>query len=777
MKKKVLIITFLVLLIAAGSLWLFLKPSKVRLLYEQAQIGIIVDNNQAITVNGRKVEVYQTTSKPITLRYDSKNLDNNYRNQVIINDQITLPLQAEAYSHNAFITNELKLVGPNIIAGTIELTFKAGHHLTGNLNSFSLRNVHLLISGNEIWSEEYPKSEYLNEPINLGENNLNPDFRFYYRESVTLTFQIDKRLLKEYGAMLDNESEVFNIACGNKNYELENKAYTDITCNIADQEVLTATKALAVTAKNAARVEVRMDGIPIPNNLTLSHNAWSPGTHTLELLAVNQYSFQAVKQISFTLEGEPELAGGLIYRVYRKGTDSTLNSKNSDLGVLVSDTTAFQEADANYHRTPFSLEPVINFVVKKGDKTAIIWKGKVNNGRTALMQIYNHESKLWDTVSTAKAAGDDTLILAYDYLGKLQYLNNDEVLVRVASVLTDDGEYEFSDRLIHATDIQYINQLYSLSAEGSAVKRAAKAALESMVQYLLNQYQDDKLRYLLFTGDFVQQQKGVTLSEWENVRTLVFDPLLEAGLPLGVSSGNHDVGAISSYQSEGVNALDGDLVYDYFSAYLGEEVFRNHPYYGASYQNNRSHYDLLTISNHPFLVLYLGWGSSFPYIHVSAQDMNWAKTVLEAHPNHTVILATHEYLKANGTRSLTGERVFTELVAEYSNIKFVFSGHLNGSAKLIDNLDDDGDGIRDRQVLQLLTNYQEEESLYGASFLRLLDFDFMNNIILFSQYSPYFRDADLFFEENNNFYREAQEFYYAFDLNQSGFGIMTDYFG
>ncbi|MFY9422701.1 MAG: hypothetical protein WAP91_06835 [Bacilli bacterium] len=776
MKKKLLAIALCVIIIIGAGLWLILKPARVQALYGNGQMGIIVRETEEITVNGKTVPVYRTTSEQVKILFESRNLDNNYENQIIINGYAVLPLKAGRYSHKNFISNEIALIGPNIVSGKLEIIFKAGRYLSENLNTFSIRNVRIQVAGKEFWSEEYPEAEYFNEPINLGENGMNQDLRSNFRESVSFTFHVDEKLLKKYGAVLEDfEGEELEIVSGNRIHKIKNEAHIGIDCNINDGEVISETKKLQVTA-DAEWFEVKMDGIPIPPNLTFSRHAWSEGTHDLEIRARNEHGFEKTKTLSFSLTGKPEVSGKLSYRVYKTGVAASPSATLEDLGAELSDISAFLETDGNYDRTPFSEAPVISFVVERGKKTALVWKGKANEGRTAFMQLYNFEENLWETVSTARASGE-TLTLAYDYLGEEKYLFEDAVYVRISSAFTDFSGISFSDRLIHGTDFQYITQMLSLSEKDSAVWKKAKAAFDAMVQYLLWEHETEKLRYFLMTGDFVQQQRGVTLSEWENVRTHFLDPLLASGLPLGVSSGNHDVGAISSYHPKGVNALDSELVYDYFWDYLGEDVFKDFPHYGESFQNNRSHYDLLTVDGHPFLILYLGWGSSFPYVHVSSQDIAWAKAVLDAHPDCTVILATHEYLRANGTRTPTGEKVFSELVKEYGNVKFVFSGHLNGSAKLIDYLDDDGDGIADRRVLQLLTNFQEEEDLYGATFFRTIDFDFRNNLLLFGLYSPYYRDSDLFLSEDSDHYRETLEFHYAFDLQGRGYGILTDYFG
>ena len=94
------------------------------------------------------------------------------------------------------------------------------------------------------------------------------------------------------------------------------------------------------------------------------------------------------------------------------------------------------------------------------------------------------------------------------------------------------------------------------------------------------------------------------------------------------------------------------------------------------------------------------------------------KSILEANPDKTVVLLVHNYMSGKGVRGLTGNYLYNQLVSQYKNIKFVFSGHVRGTFGKVDSFDDDGDGIKDRQVLQVVTNFQEEEELFGASWIR-----------------------------------------------------------
>ena len=65
--------------------------------------------------------------------------------------------------------------------------------------------------------------------------------------------------------------------------------------------------------------------------------------------------------------------------------------------------------------------------------------------------------------------------------------------------------------------------------------------------------------------------------------------------PYGVLAGNHDVDHKSSD-------------YTQFTKWFGEDRFKDKPYYGESYKNNRGHYDLISANGNDYIMLYMGWG-------------------------------------------------------------------------------------------------------------------------------------------------------------------------
>lgn len=731
------------------------------------QTGIVVGgkNYKGNTIlNGQSINSYLSYSKNITLKFDTYHIDTNYDNKIIINDNYEYDLIPSKESFETYYTTSIDLLGLNIIDGIFKVEFVSGSDkINISLDTFYVRNVVLIVDGIEIWSNEYDKDNYLNEKIGLGESTINSDFRFGIAPERTFTYEVDNSILdcKGYLFKEDDYEDIITIENNDKKYEYENPKQSFLI-NLEDNEVISEDKILDITYKNADKVKTYMDGIEVSLPLKLTASCWVAGTHTLEVELYADMNNSINKVYNFELKDNGEPTGKSTYKVFNNGVEKILPSNINDLGV--------ESSLNNPIVTPFGDIPFVNFEISNNETQNIVWKGKVNKNRVAFLQLYNYVEQRFDTVATNKAlSSDEEIILVTNYSGLSKYIYNGKTIARVASKTIQKDFKNPTGTIQHLSDVQYIVE--KSAAQGDSILGVeAKEALTSLNEYVIEKNPD----YAWISGDLVQGT--VDEQEWRDVMDYLIDPILEADIPLGVSSGNHDVGGISAVNVNGSNGLDDALVYDYFTKYVGENKFNSNSYYGEGFEDNRSHYDLMNIAGHEFLFLHLGWGSSTYGVHVSSKDINWAKTVLEQHKDKTVVLSTHEYLNSKGERNLTGEYVYNSLVKEYENIKFVFSGHVNGSSMKIDTIDDNDDGINDRKVLQLLTDYQEEENLYGSTFIRLINLYSDYNNILFDIYSPFYKDNDIIVFSNPDIVKETSRFEYAFDISNDGFGIITNEF-
>ncbi len=191
------------------------------------------------------------------------------------------------------------------------------------------------------------------------------------------------------------------------------------------------------------------------------------------------------------------------------------------------------------------------------------------------------------------------------------------------------------------------------------------------------------IEYVFHSGDLVDEadQEYQWLHADEYMKTLD-----DANIPYGVLAGNHDV-------------LQKDNDYTEYYKYFGEDRFMEKPYYGGSYLNNRGHYDLISVNGNDFIMMYLGWG-------IDEEGIAWMNEILAQYPDRMAILTFHEYLQATGTRHPLGEKLYNEVVIPNENVVTVLSGHYHEAQTLIDEIDDDGDGMPDRTVYQMLADYQ-----------------------------------------------------------------------
>lgn len=749
--------TMLIIIIAACMV----QDNEPKLVFETNQLGLIMPiNTDAVTINDQNIQIYDTVSKSIRLKYQSLNLDKDYDNVIEVNGN-NLPLKPASDTQNQYIDGEIMLVGPHVVGRELKLTFKTGMNIYGSYDTFALRNIKIEYDGVEYWSDEYSESNFYNTAIKFG-YDLKTEYRFGYLSERVVTFTLPNTVVDSKGALLQNDSQSFDLKFNDKQITLLNEAFIDFSINLNDDEIITDNKTLSVEKAIGTDIAVYMDGYQIRTDFMFSKDAWSSGVHELLVVGTNALGFKKHKNISFTLGDVDDSDSLLTYKAYDPGVGAKLEDKlPTSLGV---------EVNLSEYETNFSKYGILYLEVDINSDKTIQWVGNTILGRSLVMQAYNKDSKVFETVSTTfyDEGLDEVLGFNYDAYDD-DYIFNNKVIVRIAS--QNNQEISINQELIHFTDPQYITRY---AASVGQISQNGKDAFNSVYTYMNNAYEEEKLLYVVTSGDYVQtmtnQQK-----EWEAINTSFFNKMFEANIPFGTSSGNHDVGGTSDNpnSNDGGNTLDDKLIYTYYQEHLGDHQFESKPWFKESYMNGRSRYDQVTINQQEFIFLYLGWGSSIPMIHVSSLDINYAKTVLEQHYDKTVVLITHDYQGNKGNRTLTGNYVYEQLVSKYKNIKMVLSGHVNGTSARIDAIDDDNDGIFDREVIQVLTDLQEEENLFGASFFRKIGLDYENNKMHFQLYSPYYNDYDLTVDSNPDYVLEFRTFDFDFNLSNVAYAMIS----
>lgn len=229
----------------------------------------------------------------------------------------------------------------------------------------------------------------------------------------------------------------------------------------------------------------------------------------------------------------------------------------------------------------------------------------------------------------------------------------------------------------------------------------------SMTKWIADTREARATALYIHTGDAVGG--SYRTYQWENM--LQANALLPADLPKITVAGNHDI-------------IRYEPSYKPFIAYRPDTDFDESRAFGEGF----TYYMTLTAGGVKLLVISLCYGEE-----VEAAD--WINEVCKTYSDHYGILALHAYMNKMGSGSAR-DYLFKPVIARCPNLKLVLCGHEHGVGYRADNLDDDGDGVSERTVHQLLFNLQD----YAATetgFVRMLRFDPDADTIQVETYSPY----------------------------------------
>jgi len=250
----------------------------------------------------------------------------------------------------------------------------------------------------------------------------------------------------------------------------------------------------------------------------------------------------------------------------------------------------------------------------------------------------------------------------------------------------------------------------------------------AQTQWIRDNVESENIKFVIHMGDLVDQYGSVT--QWQNASNA--QAILEGPTPIphSVMPGNHDF--------TGSGAPDYTRNTTMYNTYFPRSRYSGQSWFGGTYDStNDNHYSFFSAGGMDFMVLCL---EPVPRQTV----VNWANAVVQTHPNHRVILATHMYLDPEGVRQtenaysyfsgLSAQDLYEQLVYPNPNIFLVTCGHICYEA-LIPSKNAAGN-----QVYELLSDYQRKFSdtgdSYGAGWLRTLRFSPDENRITVGSYSP-----------------------------------------
>lgn len=248
----------------------------------------------------------------------------------------------------------------------------------------------------------------------------------------------------------------------------------------------------------------------------------------------------------------------------------------------------------------------------------------------------------------------------------------------------------------------------------------------AQMRWIMAQRRALDIRFVASVGDLVQRADYP--AHWSRADR-AWRILEKAGVPHSVVPGNHDLGPRGESAS-----------YDRFfppSTYEGE------PWYGGYMgdptdevpdpedRGNRDSYQTFSANGVDLLVLNLE-------IDLPPSSIAWAGDVIDAHPDHQVIVVTHRWLRQDGVRwriplydervSSAPEDVWEQLIEPRCNVVLVLTGHDAGEAHRVD------ENSCGRPVFQLLADYQRRPR-GGDGWLRTITFDSAASMMRVDTYS------------------------------------------
>lgn len=252
--------------------------------------------------------------------------------------------------------------------------------------------------------------------------------------------------------------------------------------------------------------------------------------------------------------------------------------------------------------------------------------------------------------------------------------------------------------------------------------------LDSQVQWLAKNREALKFPIVLHVGDIVDFDN---ITHWETA-SKAFEVLDQARLPYALAVGNHDTSAVGEFSG---SAAPGNVNLNLRKT---EKFNRFFPVKRFTAQKGRYESGKSDNAYYTFRAGGLDWLVITLEFCARPGPVDWAGTVLAAHPRHNAIILTHFHLTSRGEINptnagygdLTGQAVFDRLIRRHANVLLVLSGHVVTSAWRTDK------GDAGNTIYQILQDYQSEDA--GGGYIRLLEIDPDKETIAARMYSPFY---------------------------------------
>jgi len=313
--------------------------------------------------------------------------------------------------------------------------------------------------------------------------------------------------------------------------------------------------------------------------------------------------------------------------------------------------------------------------------------------------IEGKKSPFWGEIGHVACYGEprsaQEIYADYTDVSAINYFTRGDDLVyscmlSLGSEIIPDTSKNFNTARLVTNDYFYDTELfevgdYSIAALGDT-QRIAQFGGQScydISDWLIDHVADRKIGMSIYLGDMTGAYIGTPMPEWDRMMTVISGAVrkLDGKVPYHLIPGNHDYNENSTWR-------DLDKYNEYFPAsaiatdfngYVGayEEGYTQNTYYTAR------------LGGVDYLFLALEFGPD-------RDVMQWACDVMQAHPNHRVVVSTHgfintagelytddEYLSADQYWSLynrdvdatSAQEMWDKYLSNHENLFMILCGH------------------------------------------------------------------------------------------------------
>lgn len=397
------------------------------------------------------------------------------------------------------------------------------------------------------------------------------------------------------------------------------------------------------------------------------------------------------------------------------------------------------------------------------------WEGVIDPTRVVSLRAWNLQTSAWDVLASSRGTleGDTQLSAIVDQ----RYIDGQQVHVMItgedpfadeidagAEGFADPSSYDFS--IAHFTDTQYLSE-GATEQETEAERAIWEKAYGDITRWIASNADDRKIEYVAHTGDIIENNIRTpadeammreVVGEFE-VSSRQQEILDAAGVPNQVIAGNHD-------NRSGTEDGPGAMYNQYFGPdrYTAADDQWINAEYGGPWRegDNQNNYTLFSAGGLDFVSVGLSYG-------VTREEAAWADSIFKRYPERNGILLSHDYLAASPQRdgraapyaAPDGSMLFKTVVEGNPNVFLVLAGHVHGVGT---NVKPEVGQVA-HGVVELLADYQNytvsagdlgltdiggyaptDQLRFGASYLRLLQFDVDRSEMIVDTYSPFLDD-------------------------------------